>query len=706
MYKINIGLLLTVALLFVQCKTQKSVEVNNQAQNNEQVSFRANPPVPTEAKPVNIGDYNQFQLENGLTVIVVQNHKLPVVSYQLFVDAAPEIEGDKVGVSYIMGSLLSEGTKKRDKVQLDKDIDFIGARFVTFENGMFGSTLTKHSDKLLEVFKEVLSEPAFSEESFNKLINQNISGLSAEKSDPSSLVSRIGRVVNYGKETAYGEVFTEEAFRNITLEDTKKLFESSFKPEISYLTIVGDIELETAKEQAQKYFGFWEKTNKTKTPAVIPTGKIPTENRVVIVDKPGAAQSLVYATYPVDFTIDGEDYVAARLMNTLFGGYFSSRLNMRLREEKAYTYGARSSLSYDKYIGSLSAGASVGTEVTYDALVQILDVMMSMTTDYVSDDELQVAKNVMIGNFAISLEQPQTLANFASNISRYNLPSDFYNNYAANIDKVTKEDILRMAKKYLKPTETYLLVVGDKDVILNDLQQLDADGKVEVYDVDGNLIEQSDEEVVFEPLKVINNYIEKVGGYQNIKDIKSYRSVSYASVMGQKIGFEAICQYPDKYNYTVKMSGMVLQEQMINGDKGVNKAQGQTMEMTPEEVKQMKESIHLVPQLRYSSPEYKVTSMGAEKSGDDLLYKVKVEKPGSTSIDFYSANTGLLVKNIMTSEQMGEKVTLTSNYSDYKSYGNIKQASKTTIEGGPMPMIVEMETLELNYDTSNTKFME
>lgn len=706
MYKINIGILLTVALLFVQCKTQKVAE-KSQPATRENIDFRSSPPVPAEAKPVNIGEYNQFKLDNGLTVIVVQNHKLPVVSYQLYVDTPPEKEGDKAGVASIMGSILSEGTTKRDKARLDEDIDFIGARFVTFENGMFGSALTKHSDKLLEVFNEVLSGPAFTEESFNKLVNQNISGLSAVKSDPNSLIDRIGNVVNFGKETAYGEVVTEQTLKNIALDDTRKLFGETFRPEISYLTIVGDIELATAKEQAEKYFGFWEKTNKTKRPSVVPTGNIPVENRVVLVDKPGAAQSLVYVTYPVEYTIDGKDYLTARLMNTIFGGYFSSRLNSRLREEKAYTYGARSSLNYDKYIGSVSAGASVGTEVTYDALVQILDVMMSLTTDYVSDDELQVAKNVTIGNFAISLEQPQTLANLASNISRYNLPSDFYNNFAANIDKITKEDILQMARKYLKPTQTYLLVVGDKDVILKDLKELDADGKVEIYDVDGNIVEQSDEEIVFDPAKVINNYIEKIGGYQNLKEIQSYRTTSYTSMMGQKIGIETIAQYPDKYYYTMKMSGMVLQEQMVSGDKGVIKAQGQKIEMGADEINDMKDAIYLVSQVRYTSPEYKVSALGTEKSGGDLLYKIKVEKPSGTKTEFYSSSTGLLVKDIVTSTQMGQTMTVTTTYEDYRSYDNIKYPAKMTIEGAaPMPLVVELDTLEVNYDTGNTKFIE
>lgn len=699
MNKILFGFLLSVSFLFIQCKTQKSMKMTNT--EKDKASFRGTAPSPAEAKPVNLGDYSEFKLDNGLTVIVVENSKLPTRSYQLFVDLPPYTEKDKAGTATLMGSLLSEGTARRNKAQLDEDIDFLGARFSTSENGIFASCLSKHSSALLEIMSEVIFEPAFPEESFGKLVNQQISGLAGIKSDPNSLAYRVGNVVNFGKENAYGEVMTEATLSNITLEDTKNFFTRYFKPNVSYLIIVGDITADQARTEANHFFGKWERGEVEMNPADRPRGMAPEGLQVAFVNRTGAPQSLAYVTYPVEYKISNPDFIKARIMNSIFGGYFGSRLNMKLREEKAYTYGARSSLSQDKYVGTFFGGANVGNAVTDSALVDILGVMQNMRENEVSDEELQTAKNVAIGNFAISLENPQTLANLALNISRYNLPKDFYNNFTSNIDKVTKQDILEMARKYLDPANAYILVVGNQDEVAPKLKVFATDGKINYYDVDGNRIEVDEEAAAidFDPFTVIDKYLEAIGGIQKIKEINSYILGGQASIMGQDIAIETHSVYPEKYRTAMMMSGMVMQEQIINGSKGIVKAQGQKIDMEMEQVNSSRDDMYLISQIRYRSPEYKLSSMGMEMIDNRKLYKIKVETPYKVKTEYYDAETGLLVKDVAVQEQMGEKVTLTQTYGVYKDFSGIRYPSEITIEGlTPFPLVVQTRLLEINQD--------
>jgi predicted Zn-dependent peptidase len=704
MYKFtHILLLISASLIFSFCKTQKATTMDKVSE--KMTDFRANPPEPSDPKPINLGDYKQFTLDNGLTVIVVQNNKLPTRSYQLFVDVPPFNEGEIVGAADIMGSMLSEGTVSRSKIKLDEDIDFIGARFNTSEQGMFGSCLSRHSETLLTIMKEVLTEPSFPQESFDKLINQNISGLASSKADANSLASRVGNVVNFGKDSPYGEVVTEESLRRIRLDDTKRIFEKNFRPEISYLIIVGDISNEEALEQANTYFGDW-KRGADQLEKVQPIGVFPDNRKVIFVDKPGAPQSLVYVTYPVEFTIQSEDYVKARLMNSIFGGYFGSRLNQKLREEKAYTYGARSILSKDEYMGYLRAGANVGNAVTDSAILDILTVMESLKGDFVTDQELQVAKNVAIGNFAIGLENPRTLANLALDIARYNLPADFYNNYASSINAVTKDDILVMARKYLHPEKAYVLVVGNKDEVAGRVKVFGTDGAIDYYDADGNLLETpSEDSSNFDPLEVLGDYLNAVGGVEKIKSISSYYKAGSASIMGQEIGIETYSVYPDRYKSSMKMSGMVMQSQIVNGESGIMMAQGRKSDLPADQLNTAREQMYLIPQVRYRSPQYKLTALGIESINGELAYKIKVETPFSSKTEFYSQSSGLLLQDIVSQEQMGQTMVITTIYSNYEENEGLLLPSITTIEGAaPVPLRIETKILEMNKEIEESTF--
>jgi len=389
-----------------------------------------------------IGDYQTFTLSNGLRVIIVENHKLPRVTYSMVFDNDPVMEGKEQGYVDFTGRLLGTGTKSRTKDQFNQETDFIGASLSFNEKGCYGACLKKHNEKLLELMSDALINPNFSQEELGKVLTQAQSELASAKTEPEAIADRVGRVVMYGKNHPYGFSMSEESVKLITLEKCNAFYTQYIRPNKAYLAIVGDISLAEAKPLVEKYFAQWQQAQ---VPAnMYPVPEAPATRVVNVVDRPVAVQSLVRVEYPVSLKVGDPDYIKARIANTILGGG-TFRLFNNLREEHGYTYGAYSQLSPDKYIGNFTATAEVRNSVTDSAITQILFEMERITKEKVQADELDLVKNYASGTFALSLENPQTIANFALNIERYGLPHDYYANYMKNIAAITQDDIIQVS---------------------------------------------------------------------------------------------------------------------------------------------------------------------------------------------------------------------------------------------------------------------
>jgi len=355
-----------------------------------------------------------------MKVIVVENHKLPRVSYSINLDNDPIQEGTKAGYISMAGGLIQSGTKTKSKAEIDETADYMGASLSTSSGGIYGSCLKKHSDNFLALMSDVLLNPSFPQEEFDKTKKQQLSGLASEKTSPDAISGKITSVLNYGTKHPYGEVTTEETVNNITREDLVSFYNSYFKPNVATLIVVGDITPEEAKTQAQKYFGSWKQGNIS--PRQYPMPQAPSANRVAFVPVTGAVQSVIEVTYPIDLQPGTQDAIVASVLNNILGGSgFSTRLMQNLREDKAYTYGSYSSISPDEVVGAFSAGASVRNAVTDSAVTEILYEMKRLVDEQVPDSTLQTVKNIMTGSFSRSLERPQTIANFAFNIEKYSI---------------------------------------------------------------------------------------------------------------------------------------------------------------------------------------------------------------------------------------------------------------------------------------------
>lgn len=673
---------------------------------------RSKAPEPGEAPVINIPKPQLFELDNGLQVIVVEDHSLPRVAWRLYVDYDPILEKDKTGILQAFGQSMGTGTTSKTKVEIDDATDFIGASINFSSRGFYASSLTKHQDEMLSILKDILFNPTFPSDELDKIKKQMVSNIKNNKSSASTMASNVRRVVNFGTEHPYGEVETVETVENIKSEDLKKFYGTYFKPNISYLVVVGDINKEQAEEKIKSMFGSWEKgdvpTHKYKQP------QLPSGNKVVFVEKKGAVQSEIRVTFPVQLKPGADDAIAASVMNSILGGgIFSGRLMQNLREDKAFTYGCRSTLDKDELTGEFYTFGSFRNEVSDSAITEILYEVNRITDELVSDDELSLTLNSMNGSFARSLESAQTIANFALNTIRYDLPEDYYQNYLTNLSKVTKEDVRNAAKKYLHPDNAYIVVAGSKD-ITDKLKKFSSDGKIDERDMYGNVkkdLEPAPEGVTAQ--SVINDYLKAYTMEDKMKKVekkfkklKSIQQEMTATVQGgMQLSFKSYQAAPNKESQIISMNGMTVQKQYFNGETGGATGMQGASELTEEEIKAKKVESRMDAELKYDELGYKMELLGVNKVGEHKTYKIKLTSPeGTVSFKDYDVDSHLLIRTetiVETPEGPSSSVIL---FSDYKEYDGFMFPSKMEIESGPQTIEAEVKSVEVNGKIDDAVF--
>ncbi len=661
-------------------------------------------PTAGPAPEIKIGESQSFTLDNGLKVFVVENHKLPRVAISLSFDIKPFTEGDKVGYSDIAGDLLATGTTSMDKEKFNESVDFIGANFSTSSSSLFISGLSKYNEQLIDMLADVAMNANFTQEELDKLKKQYISGLASEKDDPDAIANNVRKALVYGKDHPYGELPSEESIENITLEDAKNYYGTYFKPNIAYMAIVGDVNFKKVKKLITKKFDDWKKGEVPSFDYEMPTA--PEMSQIVFVNKPGAVQSVINVCYPVDLKPGDDDKIPASVMNTLFGGGFTSRLNLNLREENSFTYGARSSLRDDELVGYFNATAKVRNEVTDSALMETMKEMVKMQ-EGVTAEELQGIKNYITGNFAIGLENPQTVARFEISKQINNLPADYYANYLKNVAAVSEADIKEMAGKYIRPMNAYIMVVGNKDEVAEDLEKLSPTGQIRFVDNRGN-------EVV-ETLKpapagvtaqsVIDTYITAIGGMENMKKVKNINSVMSAEMMGRAISVEVTVATPNKYLLEMKMGEMLVQKQVFDGVKGKESGMQGSRDLEGDDLASLALEAQIFPELNYQKESYTLELKGMDKVNGEETYVMDITNPlGDKMTNYYSTTSGLLIQSETMEETPQGAFVATKTLGDYKEVKGVKFPYVIKQSFGPQVIDMKMESMEVNTKLASGTF--
>lgn len=452
---------------------------------------RSKRPAATAAVLVKVADPVLFQLDNGLEVILLSDHRLPLVSMQFRADVPPTTFGDLAGLADLFGELLTAGTRSHDKHSIDETVDSMGAVLQASAEGVYATCLREHAHTMMAVIADVVRHPVFPEEELSKARRRMLSAVAQRAHDPEGLAEVIGRRSLFGPAHPYGEVVTEKSLNVLDADMLRAWHAHAFDPRKSFLVLVGDLSEADARTLATAHFEGWESAGAPAGHVVqrlpVLTGPVgPAALRQVhVVHRPGAEQSVLRVGFPLHLPPGHVQALPARLMNTILGGgIFNARLMANLREDKGWTYGAYSALEVDRHNASLSVHVSVRSTVTADAVQEILMEMERMRNEPVLPTELELARSHLAGSFGRSLEDARTLAQFAVNIRLHHLPADHYRTYLQRLDRVTASDVMQAAQDFLHPDQATVFAVGDLAVIGGPLAQwgpvvqLDPDGVV------------------------------------------------------------------------------------------------------------------------------------------------------------------------------------------------------------------------------------
>ena len=646
-------------------------------------------PKPGPTPAINIAKPSTFKLKNGLTVLVVENNKLPRVNIQLTMDRPPIYEGNIVGVGEIMADQLGMGTTKLSKEEFNKKIDFLGARLSFYPQGAGANTLSKYSTQVISLMADAVINPKFSAEEVNKSKERTIEGLKTKEKDASEIARRVDNALTYGKNTALGEFVTEESINRIQLKDVQDFYKKYYAPDNAYLVIVGDVKTSEIKKLVEKEFGKWKKSG-TKFAAIEPAKNLPA-TEINIVDVPTAVQSVIHVGNPTTLQMKDPQYFSGVIANHILGGA-ETRLFMNLREKNGYTYGAYSHLSTNKYSPYFSANASVRNEVTDKAVVEFMNELKGVSQ--IKPEELANAKAKLKGEFIMSLEKPETIARFALNERLYSLPADFYANYLKSIDKVTTSDVSAAAKAYILPNQSRIFVAGKGSEIADGLEKLGY--PVKYFDKFANPASKPETKKIADGVtaeSIGQKYIAAIGGKANVEKINSLQMNASATTQGMTIETAILYAKGGKTSVEMKMMGQTIQKIVFDGKDGYMMVQGQKQPLPAELKEKLSANKEIFPELDFNAKN--TTLRGIENINGEDAYAVK--KGNKTY--FYSVKSGLKISESQTQKAQGQEVTIPTYYSDYKEVAGVKFPFKISQNMSGMEINFIVKSYEINKAT-------
>lgn len=660
-------------------------------------------PADKPAPVIKIGKADNFTLANGLKVYVVKNTKLPRVAFNLIIDRDPIVEGNMAGLTSAVGDLLSTGTKNRTKDQYDEETDFIGASISTSSTGVYAASLKKHTEKLLDLMSDVLLNPNFTQVELDKLKKQMKSNLASSKDDPNAIATKVSQVILFGKDHPYGEQMTPETVDNITLDACNNYYNIYFKPNIGYLAVVGDITLEEAKELVEKHFGNWQSAPVPRK--ITASSRLAEKTKVILVDRPNSVQSVINIVNTANLRIGSPDVIKARITNDILGGG-EARLYNNLREKHGYTYGAYSQLASDRIIGKFNANASVRNAVTDSSIAEFMTELNSIKNSKPTDDELSRTKNDITGNFVFSLENPQTVANFALNTARYNLPGDYYTNYLKNVEATTAEEVQNIAQKYIKPENCYIVVVGKASEIADKLKKF---GEIEYYDVDGNKVlppappKPVEKGITVET--ILEKYITAIGGKEKVLAVTDLVMNMTGNIPnGPAIVTTITKKAPNKSIQEVKVMGNTMQKVVVDGTNATSSSRGQETALKDAELQQALAKASIFYELDPKKAGLKATLAGTEKVNGKDCTKVDYSIGDAKWTEYYENSTGLKLRTTETRKSPTGEVQTSVDYGDYKETDGVKFPGSIKQNMGQMQIELTLESVKVNKGVDDKVF--
>ena len=432
------------------------------------------------------------ELPNGLKLMIVEQHELPLVDFALVVGSGGTVDpAGKAGVANLTAAMLTEGAAGRSSLEIADQVAYLGIGLGA-NSSWDASTITLHTpksqlDSALALFADVALRPSFPTTDFERIRKTRLTDLIQAKDRPTTVATQAYAAILYGSSHPYGHTLTgnEASIKSLAIDDLTNFYKTHFFPNNSTLIIVGDVNPAAIEQKTARLFGSWQRgTAPSYELADAPKAGTTT---VYLIDKPGAAQSS-FRIGNIGVPRSTPDYFALNVMNTILGGSFTSRLNQNLRETHGYTYGARSSFDMRRAAGPFTASAEIVAAKTDSGLVEFLKELTAIRDTVPVTELLKTKRYLQLGQPA-EFETTQQIARALVPVALYNLPLDYYNNYVQNIERVTQADVQRVAREYINPGSLAIVIVGDRKSIEPGLKSVNA-GPISIRDFSGQPITQ------------------------------------------------------------------------------------------------------------------------------------------------------------------------------------------------------------------------
>ncbi|MFV0389930.1 MAG: M16 family metallopeptidase [Pyrinomonadaceae bacterium] len=462
----------------------------------DKVDYSKNLPKPGADPALKIPKIEKAKLSNGLDVWFVPQKELPIVSMSLIIKTGGDVNPKgKEGLSDYTSNMLDKGTTTRSALDIANAAQDLGISLRTSSGWDASSvtldTLTKDLDESLSIYSDVVLNPSFPEDELTTVKRRAMLGFKQMKESPTAIASSVYGKVLYGEDHPYGRPLDgdEQSVSALKRDDLVAFYNEYYRPNNSILIVVGDTDKNSLMPKLEKAFGAW-KAAEVPASTVVETKPFDKPG-IYLVDKPGAAQSELRIGQ-VGIAQDSPDEFPVLVMNQILGGQFAARVNMNLREDKGYTYGARTSFSERRGAGPFTASAGVQTAVTKESVIEFLKELNGIRGAIpISQDELDYAKQSLIRGFPRSVETNRQISGRLLDLAVYGLPDNYFDNYTANIAKVTLADVNRVANQYITPDKMAILVVGDRKTIEPGLRSIKGWGdKITILDADGNPVRE------------------------------------------------------------------------------------------------------------------------------------------------------------------------------------------------------------------------
>ncbi|HEY3131910.1 MAG TPA: pitrilysin family protein [Acidobacteriota bacterium] len=710
-------LLCILALLSAPAVAQKTAPAAKPAAAKQQA------PPPEPVRPFSFPKYQSKKLNNGLTVFVIEDHRQPLVSNRLVVNAGGISHSPaKAGLASLTGDLLRQGTTSRSAQDIARAIDGVGGSLSVStddDTTQISDTVMKSSEDLgFELLADVVQNPVFKQEEIDRLLRQRLSNLQIEYSDPEYLAAVSAARMIFGEHPyAFPEEGTPQTLASIKREDIVQFHKQFYSPAGAFLAISGDITPAEGFAKADKYLGKWS-TSSPKFPAVSP---LPTPSRtVLIIDKPDAVQTQIVVG-ELGIPRNDPEYFPLAIANQIFGGSFNSRLNMKLRAQEGLTYGARSSFDSERESGMFRVSTFTRTAETGKAVQMLLDLLKEFRQNPVTDAEMKEAKAFLIGSFAIGSETPGQVASRVLTGAIYGLPADYWDKYRDNIQAVTAEQIAAAVGRRIDPDKAAIVAVGNSKEFAKSLEALGPARKIVFSDLDLTRADMTrareaapaaSAESLARGKQLIQAAAKAVGGAEAlvaVKDSVVKALVTLSTPQGEmQADATATVLYPDKIKLELSLPfGQLIQA--FDGKSAWVKQGAQVMDMPPAMNSEMmrtillQQGLGLLREALAGSADVQALDE-AELDGkkmDSLLWKM-----GDNAIQvLLDRQTHLVAKISTRAVTLQGAADVTSVWSDYKAYSGLKVPTKiVTYRNGQKFSDSEVKEVQFNTGVSASAF--